>query len=222
MTDPLPAGSFGLINGQWAFVLTGWPTMPTIRAMLTYYACEMVKPGPKTVLDIGGGSGDVTTSMAQRWKVSVLDLDKSKEYAALTTWKAHEFINCDIFEVKKHPELRKRKWDVCVMEELIEHMPSFKEASRLVKTALTLGDFVVITTPCERDWAASADPFTNPDHKLHFTDSLFKETLRAGGGRIILADRVRMAGLSHYFAVITKKKRALLHHPPEPTRMKGI
>lgn len=218
--SPLPAGSFGLLNGQWAFILNGWPTMPTIRIMLTYYGCEMVKPGEKTVLDIGGGTGDVSAALAARWKVSVMDIDGSKEKTALETWKASEFICCDIFDAPKR--LKGRKWDICVMEELMEHAESVEKAREMVKIALSFAPFLVLTTPCERDWAVSADPFTNPDHKIHFTDSLFKETIRAAGGKPIIVDRIRMAGISHYFAVATRLKRVKLHIPPEVTRMKGV
>lgn len=190
-SGPLPligTYTFQGIGEQW--MVTAYPDMEVLRPMLAYFACRGI--GAKTILDCGGKDLEVSKYM-QKWaEITVLDRDIKVREKALANG-AVDFVHGDVRNIGT--ALFGRRFDAVLLMEILEHLDDEREAARVVDQCAAIGKIVVITTPCERDWAVRRAPFANPDHRIYWTDAVFAEMTRRAGCGIVLIDRVRLAGI---------------------------
>ena len=179
------------------FTVDELPSVATLRTMFAYFAAAGCRA--ETMIDLGGNDGKVIEPVMKTRNVTILDSDPKHREAALANG-AKEYVVAAIADAPA--VLAGRKFDAAFLMEVMEHAANEAGAVEMLKTALSLAPYVIITTPFERDWSPRLDPFTNPDHRIYWTDATFAAALSASGARVCYADRMRWCGWSYFFALV--------------------
>lgn len=137
----------------------------------------------ESVLDIGCGYGAVARTIAIEKPNSLVegvDNDKIRLNQAI---KAHNPGNLTFSYGDATKNVNKRKWDVVVLSNVLEHIENRVDFLRSIQSS-TLANKILIRVPSfERDWQVplrknlGINYFTDNDHKIEHTLSEFEQEL---------------------------------------------
>ena len=144
--------------------------------VLTREVAKVVEPYPgSTLVDLGGGTGDVARAWAQRWGCATTVVDPSAEELACVEGDAI----CGTAETVDFPD---RSIDVILLCRTIEHLLNPKGVLERARRWATDRGFLVVDAMDVTRWP---DPYRyKVDHPYAFTANTFRRMVESAGWRI--------------------------------------
>lgn len=118
-------------------------------------------------------------------------------------------VNVDIYRCKpdipnfvladaNHLPFKDLAFDCCVMGELLEHVES---PERILEEAQRVASIIILSVPNEHEWHSRLNPFDNPGHIRHYTQTTFIHEVQRAGIVLIQFVKVNLVGWSHFIAM---------------------